>query len=77
MYYRDMGIDFSKYITATRDGNQWIGIDTGLTDPFEIPALKDGKTYTRMKLDQRIPFIWIIPEDGVLLINSIPLVIAK
>lgn len=77
MNFRDMGIDFSKYITSTRDGNQWVGIDTGITDLFEIPALKDGKKYMRMKLDQVITFSWIRPEDGVLLIDSIPIVVAK
>lgn len=77
MSFIEYGIDFSKYITAVKDGNQWIGIDTELTNPFEIPALGDGKIYTRMKVDQDIYFYWITPEDGVLLTKTIPLVIAN
>lgn len=77
MWLREPVSEVSKYLTAKKDGDQYIGIDTGITDPFEIPALKDGKTYIRMKLDQTLQFSFVTPTNGVILIDDLPIVIAK
>lgn len=66
----------TKYLTATRDGDQYIGIDTEITAPFKYPALGAGE-YLRMKIDQTIIFSFVTPSDGVILIDELPIIVAE